>query len=423
MIASRSSREPENVVIKYELADIKDAENAPGTLANFKIDDDYPNSGIYLNVVETGYNILDDRNHAFVYCARVFCKGWLFSHLSYKQLPLLTQTAPVITSYPSVLSNSPDTRTVELKATGFDLDVFNVTFQGTYDSYNTDRILYTLNGSTPKYSVGAGGEIIPGQNTYLYDGPFEASQYTLIHALCVCYGEFNSPQAVDTAGGLVLVPRGASKWSFGFDFPEGVNLEYSIGGHTWNPIESGVPVQVPAALPVFLRGHNPSGLSVLAAGQEPHTTHFNSEGVLYPLFYGSITRLLDPDGVVSQASLVGYTFAGLFEGTNIMRAPRADLSFGSGTLPPMCYYRTFANTTNLQGAVDLPSEYPTDECYKEMFDGSSVEEITVHAKIWAGAATNWLKHAISTGVIRKPYRTSMPFGVSGIPDGWTVENI
>ncbi len=97
------------------------------------------------------------------------------------------------------------------------------------------------------------------------------------------------------------------------------------------------------------------------------------------------------------------------------------------TLASTCYYRMFAGCTSLIKAPELLATVLTYRCYKEMFYGcTSLNEITCLATDLSETecTLNWLFNVASTGTFHKAAdMTGWTTGASGIPTGWTVEDI
>ena len=96
-------------------------------------------------------------------------------------------------------------------------------------------------------------------------------------------------------------------------------------------------------------------------------------------------------------------------------------------LADSCYYGMFSNCNqNLRATPELPALYLAEHCYYEMFDGcSKLNHITMLATDISayGCLANWVDGVSSTGTfVKHPDMESLEAGVSGIPEGWTVED-
>ena len=123
------------------------------------------------------------------------------------------------------------------------------------------------------------------------------------------------------------------------------------------------------------------------------------------------------------------------------------------TLATMCYFSMFYNCTGLTTAPELPAITLSSECYRFMFYGCS--SLTTAPELPATTLTTycynymfgncsnlnyikmlatdisasdclyyWVSNVSSTGTfVKNANMTSLPTGVSGIPEGWTVKNL
>jgi hypothetical protein len=87
----------------------------------------------------------------------------------------------------------------------------------------------------------------------------------------------------------------------------------------------------------------------------------------------------------------------------------------------------FSGCTSLVQAPALPATTLDSTCYREMFSGcTSLRYVECNAtKISANnCVQSWLSNVSASGTFKKnPSMNDWPSGSSGIPDGWTVENI
>jgi hypothetical protein len=62
--------------------------------------------------------------------------------------------------------------------------------------------------------------------------------------------------------------------------------------------------------------------------------------------------------------------------------------------------------------------------YQELFKGNgSLTEVTIYAEGNNLSFSNWLLNTNSGGVIKKKSTTSLTTGASGVPTGWTTDDI
>ena len=97
------------------------------------------------------------------------------------------------------------------------------------------------------------------------------------------------------------------------------------------------------------------------------------------------------------------------------------------TLANSCYRLMFYGCSSLTVAPTLPAPKLTNYCYWSMFNGcASLNSITMLAtdiSVW-DCLEEWVSGVAATGTFTKATSmTSLPSGASGIPTGWTVENV
>ena len=161
------------------------------------------------------------------------------------------------------------------------------------------------------------------------------------------------------------------------------------------------------------------------------------------IFNGNIMALINTNTMAS------YCFAKLFNGcTSLVNAPELPAtSLGSDCYNAMfdgctslvnapelpatslaigCYSNMFNGCTSLVNAPELPATSLVDYCYYLMFNScTSLNYVKCLATdVSAPAAiAEWLKNVSPTGTFVKKQGVTYPSGASGIPDGWTVEDI
>lgn len=249
---------------------------------------------------------------------------------------------------------------------------------------------------------------------------------------------------------------------------DGVTLQYSKNGGAWTDLTAttvGAEIAVVAGDVLKFKGTGPTGVNA------SNYCYFNViDGATFNTS-GSVMSLIGGDDVV----LSGYCFYGLFmeclgllsapelpatilasscyqqmfQGcTGLTRAPELPATtlasqcyanmfrYCSGltsapelpatSLADYCYYYMFDNCTGLINAPELPATSLAQSCYAFMFNGctglSSV--ICLATDISASSCLyNWLTNVSSTGTFKKSAGVSYPSGTSGIPSGWTVQEI
>ena len=122
-------------------------------------------------------------------------------------------------------------------------------------------------------------------------------------------------------------------------------------------------------------------------------------------------------------TLADYCYCDLFNGcTSLTTAP--DLP--ATTLAIQCYYYMFNGCTSLTTVPELPATTLANYCYQYMFNGcSNLNEITMLATNISATKclNNWVSGVASTGTFFKNNdMNSLPTGINGIPEGWTVQN-
>lgn len=129
-----------------------------------------------------------------------------------------------------------------------------------------------------------------------------------------------------------------------------------------------------------------------------------------------------PKNYLPATSLSSGCYFSMFAGCKyITSAP--DLP--ATVLKTDCYNHMFRDCIRLTTAPDLPATTLVTRCYQDMFNGcSDINYIKVYATNWnSNNALNWVSDVEETGTFYKPSsNNSIPSGVSGIPDGWTIVN-
>ena len=122
-------------------------------------------------------------------------------------------------------------------------------------------------------------------------------------------------------------------------------------------------------------------------------------------------------------TLATYCYRYMFQGcSNLITAT----ALPATTLAIDCYEYMFEGCTSLVTAPELPATTLVDYCYRYMFNGcSKLSNITMLATDISASSClfNWVSGVSSSGTFTKHKdMTSLPSGVSGIPEGWTVED-
>ena len=96
-------------------------------------------------------------------------------------------------------------------------------------------------------------------------------------------------------------------------------------------------------------------------------------------------------------------------------------------LAEKCYENMFSGCTSLTNAPELPATNLVYACYRNMFtDCTNLNYIKILATNFStndNCFVNWVDGVASSGTFVKKANATFPSGVSGIPNGWTVQNI
>ena len=244
-----------------------------------------------------------------------------------------------------------------------------------------------------------------------------------------------------TAGATVTFTEGANV--------EGISpLEYSTDGKTWSTYTSGTAITITnAGDKVSFRGNN----ETYAAGSSDNCNFSCTAGCYV---YGNIMSLINKDNFATNTTLTGSnTFTGLFAKNDYLYN-HADktLLLPATTLTVNCYQDMFQGCTSLTTAPALPATTLTENCYNGMFHGctsltkapvlpattlatgcyyimfqgcENLNSVTCLATDISadGCTTNWLDGVAAAGMFYKAPDANWTTGASGIPSGWTTENL
>lgn len=90
-------------------------------------------------------------------------------------------------------------------------------------------------------------------------------------------------------------------------------------------------------------------------------------------------------------------------------------------------FNMYANCVNLKQGPELPARILTTYCYMNMFTGcSKLEKVTMLATDISASRCleNWLAYVAASGTFYKSASmVTLPTGASGIPSGWTVQDV
>ena len=228
----------------------------------------------------------------------------------------------------------------------------------------------------------------------------------------------------------------------GYNYPD---LQYSLdGGETWNALAAGDTITLAhKGDKALLRGDNPEGFS---KGHGVYSS-FTMTGKIAAS--GSVMSLNDGVGISTEVP-VNFCFYKLFQGcTSLTQAPELPATI----LKDDCYADMFSGCTSLTEVPELPATALIDNCYNsmfknctgltrayllfvdmslnvrlrclsEMFSGcTNLSEISVAFDEWSGYTQYWVYNVAPTGTFYCPKALPLEYGVSRIPEGWTVKYI
>ena len=150
-------------------------------------------------------------------------------------------------------------------------------------------------------------------------------------------------------------------------------IQYSINGGGWTSITSSdsAAITVAANDVVRFKGNNDLyGTGVASGVNYPNYTGFNGGTATYNA-YGNIMSLIYGDNFAGQTTLPSnYTFAKLFEYSNVVSAEH--LILPATTMTSNCYRAMFSHATLLEKAPELPSINLASNCYQYMFEDTAI---------------------------------------------------
>ena len=142
----------------------------------------------------------------------------------------------------------------------------------------------------------------------------------------------------------------------------------------------------------------------------------------YYNMFSDCTSLTKPPKLPATA-LKNYCYYQMFYGcTSLTTAPKLPAT----TLTGFCYGPMFSGCTSLTTAPDLPATRLEECCYTYMFkDCSSLNYIKCLATDVSArnCLIDWVNGVAATGTFVKAQGATIPAGTSGIPNGWTVQEV
>ncbi len=223
------------------------------------------------------------------------------------------------------------------------------------------------------------------------------------------------------------------------------DVQYSLdGGNTWTKLALGdTVVLAQKGDKALIRGYNEYSLGE----NTKDYVHFVMTGAIAAS--GSVMSLIDEIGLSKEIPRSSYFFQRLFINcTSLTQAPELPATtlsdacycgmFSGCTgltqapelpataLASYCYWYMFSGCTGLTKAPELPATTTSVWCYDEMFSGcTNMSEIKVSFDDWSSQypTIDWVKDVAPTGTFICPKELPLEYGVSRIPEGWTVKYI
>lgn len=161
--------------------------------------------------------------------------------------------------------------------------------------------------------------------------------------------------------------------------------------------------------------------NLVNAPELPATTLADS---CYSAMFYDCTNLIKAPELLPATVLAGHCYYDMFrECKSLTKAPELPATVLAGTC---CYRGMFQGCISLIKAPELPATDLTVSCYDHMFYGcTKLNYIKMLATgiLAADCLNNWVNGVSSTGTfVKHPDMTSLPTGIDGIPEGWTVVN-
>ncbi|MBP3679782.1 MAG: hypothetical protein J6I70_05655 [Bacteroidaceae bacterium] len=199
----------------------------------------------------------------------------------------------------------------------------------------------------------------------------------------------------------------------------GNDLQYSLDGTTFQDLPQNTPKEFSEDGKLYLRNKGEENLDGTNDGEYYFKISFTEEA--HVACTGDIRTLIDYDNY-ENVSTNQAEFRHLFEGcvqlTSAPELPATDLA-------EYCYFAMFKDCTSLTVAPVLPATTLTNQCYREMFSGcenlSSITMLTTEdVEEYSGRLLSWVYGVAANGTFTKAASVTIPTGISGIPEGWTV---
>lgn len=126
--------------------------------------------------------------------------------------------------------------------------------------------------------------------------------------------------------------------------------------------------------------------------------------------------------VLPATSLTSECYYSLLQNAYYMTAGPRELP--APTVPSNAYDNMFANDNNMvSGPRILGSTFGNGACMNMFYHCDSLQRIECLATSWqSNSFYKWVEYVPATGTFVKHPNATWPTGVSGIPDGWTVQD-
>lgn len=192
---------------------------------------------------------------------------------------------------------------------------------------------------------------------------------------------------------------------------------YSLdNGETWTLAVKDAPIETSAGDKILLKGTNTY-----------YATNISSTGDF--ICYGNLLSMKYGDDFSEETE--GWEFSKFFaNNSHLISAanlimPESGGNYGGGSYP-VATNSFFKNCTSLTTAPELPATTLTEKCYSGLFYGcTSLNYIKMLATDISaeGCLLYWTNNVAATGTFVKAAGVEIPTGTSGIPEGWTVEEV
>ena len=150
------------------------------------------------------------------------------------------------------------------------------------------------------------------------------------------------------------------------------------------------------------------------------------DGGCYSYMFRNCSNLTTAPETLPATTLVQGCYLQMFYGcTSLTSAPELPAT----TLARECYQYMFSGCSSLTTAPELPATTLNNtwySCYQGIFNNcSNLSSVTHHVTSWnTSLANNWLAGVAASGIVKCPSDSTIPSDSnSGIPSGWTRENL